>query len=556
MILFVIFLSPKIVSAQSLDQVAVVYMTDGDSVSEEVVFWEAQLSNMANEVTLHSVYDVQSINEYDALLFIGETKGVVPIAFQEMSNNYPGQLIAMGYNAEQLSLFKEWSFGNDEIMRGIEGQFLPFTSTIHQVQPPSGSRVLATATILEGEIPFIVKKGRISYIATTSIGQQEVFAVAKHFPKLLETTQTQTHLNFLVLNQISPFMDIQLIERAAKTVLASEIPLYLSVKPAIINRTTGEEIRLEADKKMLEILKDLQAQGAYIIVEGYNQTYRNDEVKNNTEFWDALFDQPITKNDMSIERVAVSKEEGFRSRSEYEEARMQEIEEETTYIQHKLTAAIDELVKEGLYPLAFKVPDNAMSTNGYAVTSNYFTSLFGRLQLSDETQFSKQTPLFVTKPAKLNGMTLYPYTLPAIDERDPTTSLVEVEQVLDQLEEIPGAVIGGSIPVSLDAQHLQSLIHMISKVEGSQWLDLNTTSQVVETESYQAIQNPGEALQYTSKFSKSSQLWRTIKERPFEASLWGMAFVVLVFIIGFFINISTLRIRLRKRLFEEREQNG
>lgn len=556
MILFVIFLSPKIVSAQSLDQVAVVYMTDGDSVSEEVVFWEAQLSNMANEVTLHSVYDVQSINEYDALLFIGETKGVVPIAFQEMSNNYPGQLIAMGYNAEQLSLFKEWSFGNDEIMRGIEGQFLPFTSTIHQVQPPSGSRVLATATILEGEIPFIVKKGRISYIATTSIGQQEVFAVAKHFPKLLETTQTQTHLNFLVLNQISPFMDIQLIERAAKTVLASEIPLYLSVKPAIINRTTGEEIRLEADKKMLEILKDLQAQGAYIIVEGYNQTYRNDEVKNNTEFWDALFDQPITKNDMSIERVAVSKEEGFRSRSEYEEARMQEIEEETTYIQHKLTAAIDELVKEGLYPLAFKVPDNAMSTNGYAVTSNYFTSLFGRLQLSDETQFSKQTPLFVTKPAKLNGMTLYPYTLPAIDERDPTTSLVEVEQVLDQLEEIPGAVIGGSIPVSLDAQHLQSLIHMISKVEGSQWLDLNTTSQVVETESYQVIQNPGEALQYTSKFSKSSQLWRTIKERPFEASLWGMAFVVLVFIIGFFINISTLRIRLRKRLFEEREQNG
>lgn len=556
MILFVIFLSPKIVSAQSLDQVAVVYMTDGDSVSEEVVFWEAQLSNMANEVTLHSVYDVQSINEYDALLFIGETKGVVPIAFQEMSNNYPGQLIAMGYNAEQLSLFKEWSFGNDEIMRGIEGQFLPFTSTIHQVQPPSGSRVLATATILEGEIPFIVKKGRISYIATTSIGQQEVFAVAKHFPKLLETTQTQTHLSFLVLNQISPFMDIQLIERAAKTVLASEIPLYLSVKPAIINRTTGEEIRLEADKKMLEILKDLQAQGAYIIVEGYNQTYRNDEVKNNTEFWDALFDQPITKNDMSIERVAVSKEEGFRSRSEYEEARMQEIEEETTYIQHKLTAAIDELVKEGLYPLAFKVPDNAMSTNGYAVTSNYFTSLFGRLQLSDETQFSKQTPLFVTKPAKLNGMTLYPYTLPAIDERDPTTSLVEVEQVLDQLEEIPGAVIGGSIPVSLDAQHLQSLIHMISKVEGSQWLDLNTTSQVVETESYQVIQNPGEALQYTSKFSKSSQLWRTIKERPFEASLWGMAFVVLVFIIGFFINISTLRIRLRKRLFEEREQNG
>lgn len=547
MILFVIFLSPKIVSAQSLDQVAVVYMTDGDSVSEEVVFWEAQLSNMANEVTLHSVYDVQSINEYDALLFIGETKGVVPIAFQEMSNNYPGQLIAMGYNAEQLSLFKEWSFGNDEIMRGIEGQFLPFTSTIHQVQPPSGSRVLATATILEGEIPFIVKKGRISYIATTSIGQQEVFAVAKHFPKLLETTQTQTHLSFLVLNQISPFMDIQLIERAAKTVLASEIPLYLSVKPAIINRTTGEEIRLEADKKMLEILKDLQAQGAYIIVEGYNQTYRNDEVKNNTEFWDALFDQPITKNDMSIERVAVSKEEGFRSRSEYEEARMQEIEEETTYIQHKLTAAIDELVKEGLYPLAFKVPDNAMSTNGYAVTSNYFTSLFGRLQLSDETQFSKQTPLFVTKPAKLNGMTLYPYTLPAIDERDPTTSLVEVEQVLDQLEEIPGAVIGGSIPVSLDAQHLQSLIHMISKVEGSQWLDLNTTSQVVETESYQVIQNPGEALQYTSKFSKSSQLWRTIKERPFEASLWGMAFVVLVFIIGFFINISTLRIRLRKR---------
>lgn len=546
---------PQTVVAKSLEKIAVVYMTEDHSPSIQSTFWEAQFSGFANDVTMISVQDVQALEIYDAVLFIGEVEGVVPETFQKSLKTYQGQFIALGYNAEQLPMFANWNFGNEEVMREIDGEFLPFPAAVRHVLPPDESEILGTATILEGEIPFIVKNGRISYVAATSIGQQEVFAVSKHIPELLGEKGTQTHKGYLVLNQISPFMEVDTLEATAKTILAAEIPLYISIKPAIFNRVTGEELRLVEDKRMLKLLKELQDQGAYIIVEGYNQVYRTYDVKSDLEFWDSLYDQPITKDDVFQEGALRRKEATFSSQSAYETVRLQELEQETNYIYRKLTSAIDELIAAELYPIAFKVPGDAMSGNGYQITSEYFTSLFGGFQLSDETQFSSSVPLFISQPSKLNGLTLYPYTLPSIDGNS-ENPLAEAEQMILQLQEIPGATIGGSVSANVDVEELQTLIHMMKEVEGLQWLDLKDYLPVVETESYKIVQQPEGTLQYTSKVSKRSQLWNAVKERPFEASLWVMAIIVLLFIIGFFINISTLRIRLRKRLFEEREQNG
>lgn len=51
----------------------------------------------------------------------------------------------------------------------------------------------------------------------------------------------------------------------------------------------------------------------------------------------------------------------------------------------KLTRAIEDLTSSGLYPLAFEAPHYTMSDYGYQIASQYFTSIFGQVQLSSTT---------------------------------------------------------------------------------------------------------------------------------------------------------------------------
>lgn len=59
-------------------------------------------------------------------------------------------------------------------------------------------------------------------------------------------------------------------------------------------------------------------------------------------------------------------------------------EKEETYTKQKLTRAIEDLTSSGLYPLAFEAPHYTMSDYGYQIASQYFTSIFGQVQLSKD----------------------------------------------------------------------------------------------------------------------------------------------------------------------------
>src|SRR5690606_4847622 len=115
---------------------------------------------------------------------------------------------------------------------------------------------------------------------------------------------------------------------------------------------------------------------------------------------------------------------------------------ETEYTQLKLTNSIHSLTKWGFPPVAFEAPHYTMSSNGYKITSEYFSALFGQLQVSDQDWRVMISPLFISQPSILDGMTLYPETIGFVD-LESSNPIEDIENAIQDVTSVPGAVIGG-----------------------------------------------------------------------------------------------------------------
>ena len=80
---------------------------------------------------------------------------------------------------------------------------------------------------------------------------------------------------------------------------------------------------------------------------------------------------------------------------------LEEFEKE--YTESKITSGMQELVKFGLYPLAFEAPHYTMSQNGYQILSEHFSTYVGQVQLSDMDWEIMDSTLYATFPSFFNG---------------------------------------------------------------------------------------------------------------------------------------------------------
>ena len=529
-------------------------MTSDDLPNENVYLWEATFSAFAEDIQLVAANQIDEaiLHDADVLVFIGDERGVVPQLLQENVKAFKGRVIAFGHNAEQLQPYTEWSFNGEETIRTLDGQSLPTTRSIIHAVPPSESEILSVGETLNGQIPFIIQKGLHAYIASTSIGTAEKFAVSSLIYTLLNLQPPTTHPAYIRLEDISPITDPKLVKEAGDYLADRNIPFYMAMIPVYVNSETGEQIFLSENKELVQVLQNLQSRGGMIIAHGYTHSYRADETGEGFEFWDVEFNQKITTIESDEPSFPLQAQSGFLTKEAYE-TYMNEIDEiEKQYINQKQTKSIEHLVDNGLYPIAFEAPHYTMSSSGYQITSTYFSSIFGQIQLSDDDWEVMNSPLFTSTPAIMSDMIFYPETIGFVDP-ELENPLEEMEEAIEQLKRVPGSMIGGFYHPYIGIDYLPEMVGLIESVGNIEWLDLRETSQLVETNHVTIKQEPGKLLQISSTISRADRLLQKLKDYPFEASLWIMAIVVTLFIFAFFIYISRLRVRLRKRLFEERE---
>ncbi|QEO05080.1 DUF2334 domain-containing protein [Bacillus paralicheniformis] len=362
-------------------------------------------------------------------------------------------------------------------------------------------------------------------------------------------------LLYLRLEDISPMSDEKLLLQAGAYLHKRNIPFILSVIPVYVNPETGDKVYMSEKPKLVNVLRKLQDMGGSVIVHGYTHTYRYSETGEGFEFWDAKADQPITSQNAKEPATLLQKEQNFPNEEAYQNYLKPFRKNEETYTRQKLTNAIEDLTAEGLYPLAFEAPHYTMSEHGYQIASQYFTSLFGQVQLSDTTWKTSGAGPFVTKPAILHGMTLYPETIGYVDQSD-QNPLGKVEERISQMIDFEGGVAGAFYHPYLGMKYLPELVDQMERIPNSEWLDIKKTKQTVKTDKVEIHTSGDGTIQVKSKVSAIETFFDHHQQSPLEKALWILSLIVLLFVVMFVSYTLYLRATLKKRIFKERKNLG
>ncbi|MBD3859951.1 DUF2334 domain-containing protein [Bacillus sp. 28A-2] len=534
----------------------IIYSTESGEATPAVHMLDLLVGHFSNQTTIVSDEQMteKKVDEFQQVIYIGEAKKSLPKQTIRAINESK-RLMAIGYNAEQLRPFSRLTFQKQDHTSEIK---FTHDQTYRQLERGITARTvqgtdLQSVFLLkkhQAALPFVVQtKEGAAYIGILDVVQHSKL-LAEVLEKLLVSSD-QVTTKYLRLGDISPATDEKKLLELGQYVSVRHIPFLIAVTPVWIDRATGDEVTLNDRPQLVKVLKQLQSNGASVILHGFSRTYRAKESGQGFEFWDAKYDQPITSHEpkeaeKKLSKSHFSNEKDFNAYTKFTQ------QQEVNYIEEKLIKGIELLVQQGLYPLAFEVPHDAISQQGYQVISRHVSSLFGQVQLSDSTWKTVGAPPLVTTPAMLHGMTLYPQQ--SVDTAsDQESSNVLTEQTIQSIQHLPSATIGLSYDVEAGIDGLQNLMTQLEAIPSSEWLDVKKTKQTVQT-AHVRIKTSGNGHIQVAQSSIAET--KTIKRSGMENMLRILTVVVLLFIVAFAFYTLYLRLTMKKRIFKERKPGG
>ncbi|ABV61098.1 DUF2334 domain-containing protein [Bacillus pumilus] len=557
--LFTIVSFKHIASADALvtqPNTLIVYSTPSGEVTPAVHMLDLLVGHFSKQTMIVSDEHLaeKRINEFQQVIYLGEIKRTLSKQTIRAMNESQ-QFIAIGYNAEQFRPFSKLTFHKQDHTSQIKHTH---DQTYRQLERSINVLTVRGAELKneflvkkrQSDLPFVIQtKEGAAYIGILDVMQHNELlaeALEKHMsPSVQMTTK------YLMLGNISPASDEKKLLELGQYVSAQHIPYQIAVTPAWIDRATGDEVTLSDRPKLVSVLKQLQGNGASIILHGFSRTYRTEESGQGFEFWDAKYDQPISSNDPKKAEKKRMKSQ-FPNEKDFHTYTKSYQEQEIAYTEEKLTKGIELLTSQGLYPLGFEVPHDATSQQGYEVISKHVSSLFGQVQLSDRTWKSVGASPLVTSPAMLHGMTLYPQH--QVEQApDQEGSNVLTEQTIQSVQHLQSAAIGLSYDVELGIAGLQDLITQMEAIPSSEWLDIKKTKQTVQT-AHVKIQTFGNGHIQVEESNIAET--KTVKRSGMENMLRILTVVVMLFIAAFALYTLYLRLTMKKRIFKERKLGG
>ncbi|MDX8046440.1 DUF2334 domain-containing protein [Gracilibacillus sp. S3-1-1] len=563
LMLFVLFFAnagnlSATIDTHSLDQrdVTLIYHEPDELAQANVYFLDSTLSGLFQHVQVMELdkLDKSDIAKADIVMIylpkaIDEEKLSI---FEDVS----GMVVGIGAGATTLPAFTGWQFNKDIIIDQLDETYLTYPESVVVVEDPEPEQVevVAEGRRFDKTYQVIVKNEEQGFIGLDSLLADGEEVISRIIFDLLDIEKPSTHPAYIRLEDISPVSDPKLVQEAGNYLLDRGIPVYLATIPVFVDSNSGVQVTLEERPELLKVLQELVDKGAYIISHGYTHSYRYSETGEGFEFWDTELNQPITTVDQHEHPVKLKSVDEFSNLQAYETyiAQFKEIEQE--YVEMKLENSVHYLTKIGLAPIAFEAPHYTMSSNGYRVTSNYFSAIFGQIQASDVNWELMVAPMFISRPSVLHGMTLYPETIGYVNDTAYTDPITVMEQRIEEVLEVPGSVLGGFYHPYLGIEYLEEMVRLLEQVPNLEWIDLSQSDNHVKTDLVEVTTSGGDIeVQQLAPFPKEKKNWlNKIEEAPFEFALWVIVVVTALFIGLFTIHLSTLRLRYRKRLFRER----
>ncbi|WP_214700009.1 DUF2334 domain-containing protein [Exiguobacterium sp. s57] len=537
--------------------VTIVFSSETNDIPPEVYKLDALISHFSEKIDILRDTEVskESFNGTTHLFYFGANPTTIPESTRERINQLDAPLYGIGYSVNQLDIFNKLETttkqGVSKFHQARTDHFLTFESadSILTVDDPA-SIVHASSMHNDKKQAVIVQTDEHFYSGIHNLLNRSSLLVADSLFDFFQVESSNEHLGYLRLEDINPSTDPKLLEEVGNYLLDRDVPILLAVITVYAEPGSEQLVHYTDRPELLDVIQSLEKRGASVISHGYTHQYRSSETGEGFEFWDVENNQPVLVPSNETPPL-LKKREAFSNNRDYTEYVATLLEGETAYMQSKLTNSIHKLVSLDLKPLGFEAPHYTMSHSGYALTSNYFSNIFGQVQFSNTNWEVMGSTPYIAKPSLLHGMTLYPETIGYV-RTDLPRPVNEMRRARDELMIVRDSMIGGFYHPYLGTEHLSDLVNMMESTPGFRWLDLREQNEWVRTENVSITATNGELTLQDDRSRVISQLSLYAPTSFLERALLVLALITFVAVLTFLLYTLYLRGQRKKRLFKER----
>jgi len=327
-------------------------------------------------------YKTGESSRFDYLFFIGFSNNCTPPdKFLDDAYNFKGTLVWIGngiiamngrhnlqdrYGFVPESLDSTTGFNavvaTDRGFRFTKGdQYL----TIISITNRSKVDILANATApghivspyaIHSENLFLFGDSPFSYMSPTD--RYLLFAEKLH--DILHQEHNEFHAALIRIEDVHPLEDPDNIRKISDLLYNEGVPFLIAVVPFYIDPSNNERVSLSDRPDMVDALRYAEAHGATIVMHGDTHQYHG-VTASDFEFWDEAGNRPIRDDNAG-------------------------------YVQQKLESGIDELMRNGVYPLAWETPHYGASEIDYAAIAKVFSTTVEQRIVMNDLDYSQFFP--------------------------------------------------------------------------------------------------------------------------------------------------------------------
>jgi uncharacterized protein YdaL len=374
-----LFFNSLIYSNQS-DTKKILILTEGNTDLKSFAYADGRnlgelMGHFNTITTIKGVnqYSKNELNNYDFIFYLGyHLKNTVPKVFlndilatsKPVIWTYTGMVeFAKSYNLKKILGFSVEKYDSTTGFDIVKSNGKSFTkgdehTGIIQIADKKSVQVLATAysSKKRKETPYIIKTKNFIYVADSPFSYADetdrylLFADMLH--DILGEDHEHSHSALIRIEDISPMDNPDRLRQIADILSERGIPFLVGVIPFYVDPGQGLRISLSDKPDLVDALKYMVRNGGSIVEHGVTHQYKG-ITASDFEFWDDVTNKPIK-------------------------------DETEAGIARKIEMGIQELMKNGLYPVAWETPHYTASFKLYQTISKYFsTAIEQRLSIED-----------------------------------------------------------------------------------------------------------------------------------------------------------------------------
>ncbi|MGF9769706.1 DUF2334 domain-containing protein [Bacillus albus] len=528
-----LLLIPVPISAQKNEnpKVLILYSSNNNQITSDTQILNTQVGHFTNDITIKNLKQLAEITDkssYTHIIYIGEKQEELSTETKGFLESFPGSLLVLGQNIEQLSnrfsfiTLKNEDINSDTIeypTRKLKNTFEEERSIKHL---DTTGTILAHALKGKNTYPLIVQQNNSYYVATPNLFDWMSHYVGEmlfsYFEQKPMTNKVEAYLR---LEDVHPAADINQLKEIATLLKEKKIPYMITVIPVYKDPETGKTLHLKDKPELVDLLRSMQNDGAAIILHGYTHQFYDSETGEGFEFWDVKTDQPIRQPKHEKPKA----KDDFPNIEAYNTYVKKGEEFEEKYTTDHIEKGIQELVDAKLYPVAFEAPHYTMSQKGYEILSRYFSTYVGQLQLSDTTWKSMHSPAYRSTPSFLHGMKLMPETVGFIEEDKPH-AIAKMKANAVSVAKLSDGVIGAFYHPYLGVKPLKEVLKDLESIPNIEWIDLQKETNEVKMKDIHITTNKDGI--HVEKPTSASDVMDYVKQYGFFLIL---GFLVIVFLL-------------------------